>query len=386
MIKPEELIQELEKIHPQRTIPFIILMALRSRIEFKKNIKNRICTNFKNGSKSVLLVGKTGSYKTSSMRSIFDGLNLDQLNSSGKVVGKWYSSSGPSTAIGIFEILSIYNDSIIFLDELNLDLPAHFHILKQVCNGQISRPKHDAIEPIDFTGTVISATNSIRIPKVNNLEHLLATLERFFVVKVKPFNLSPGDYLNNILNNQKENTNINWNLIKHRLVTEDVYDLNDYEKSLLRAIWNKKSEQFLDLARPQDRNCQTAKDIFIFTKRFFGLNDIRSSKKAVELAVEAINDVIIFNAINIMSLSPLEETIYNKINDGNECTLQEIIDCCDNQGMSVSIRYVHQVLNKLIQSRVIWRTKHGHYSTRRIKINSAVHKLNLQEDLLLASL
>ena len=146
------LLQEMSKLHHQITVTAAILMGIRGRIEFKLGIPNRIGSVFKDGNRGVLIVGKAGTAKTRCMEQIYNGLQLEKLNREGKQVGKWFSSCGSSTAIGIYETFELYSDSIIFLDEFNLDTRANLDIIKQICNGEISRIKHGSIEPIEFTG------------------------------------------------------------------------------------------------------------------------------------------------------------------------------------------------------------------------------------------
>jgi hypothetical protein len=361
------LLRELKKIHHQPTVAATVLMSIRARIEFKYGLDNRIGKVFSDGSRGVLLVGKAGTAKTRCLRAIYDGLGLETVNSEGRQVGKWISSAGASTSVGIYEVLQIYNDSIIFLDEMSLDTPNHVQILKQICNGHIVRPRHDNIEPIDFSGMLVCATNAIRLPRTNNLEHLLATLDRFYVVKARPPKIQPEEYMDNILGEGPKEEKIDWAAIKQAMLRKDAPDLNEKEKALLKHLWQKKTQEILDPTRAQWRNCWTAHDCFLFVKRFLGVKDMCEHKKVMKFAARMVNDSIIFNPVSVLWLKPLEEVIYNKVSSKDEVSLQEIITECDQAGLAVSVRYIHDVLNRMIQSRVICRSRHGSYSTKRIK-------------------
>ncbi len=318
-------------------------------------------------------------HNTRTLRAIYDGLGLDSLNNDGQQIGKWYSSAGATTPIGLLEVLQLYNHSIIFLDELGLDSQSHIGILKQISNGEIVHQKYESTEPIPFNGMVIAASNGIRVPRGNNLEHLLALLDRFIVVKVKAPNISPNEYLNKVLNGEKEET-VDWNIIKAALINNNEADLNENEKLLLKHLWEKKSAEILDKTRSQFRNANYARDILLFTKRILNADDISKSKEAIKFAYDLMCDTIIFNPINLLWLTPLEETIYSTIAKKNETSLQEIITACDNAGLVHSIKHVHHTINVLISNMVIYRTKHGCYSTR--KLSTPVVQKNTTGDIM----
>ena len=132
------LINQLKMISPkQYTLTAAVFMAIRARLEFKAGLANRIGRVFPNGSRHVLLVGKAGTGKTRLLRKIYDKLGLGGTNNYGRQVGKWVASAGASTGVGIYETLEVYNDSIIFVDEMSMDSRQHLHILKQIGNGEI---------------------------------------------------------------------------------------------------------------------------------------------------------------------------------------------------------------------------------------------------------
>jgi len=376
-----QILHELKKIHHQITVPAAILMALKAKIEYKRNIENRIGKVFEDGNKGVLIIGKAGTSKTRSMKKIFEGLGLDTINKHGKQIGKWFDSAGASTAIGIYETLEIYNDSIVFLDEFSMDTPAHLHILKQVANGKIMRQKHGSIEEYPFSGLLVCATNAINLPGCNNLEHLLAVLDRFYVVRAKSPQIAPNDYLDIVLSDTSSD-NVDWNIIKNALVKDNRSALNEKEQALLRRMWEKKTREILDPLRAQYRNCWTAHDIMLFVKRFLDIEDITKSKEAIILISNMINDIVLFNPVGILWLRPLEETIYTTISSKETVTLQEIISSCETSGLSISVRHIHNVLNKLINNRIIFRSKHGCYSIKRTLNKSQQNQSNVMAEVL----
>lgn len=356
-----EIIEQLKNIHYQATMPASILLSLRSRIEKNRGVSNRLGSVFPNGCKGVLLAGKAGSGKTNLMRAVFDGLGLDTVNSQGRTVGKWFSSAGSSTAVGLLEVLKIYSDSIVFLDELGIDTTAHLHVIKQIANGEILHQKFDSIEPVPFNGMVIAATNGIRVPRGNDLEHLLALLDRFIVARMNPPRITPNGYLDQVLGENKIQQ-VKWSVIGKALSNKNVADLNDNEKTLLRNVWEEKSLEILDPTRSQFRNCHYAKDIFTFTKRILDIPDITKDKEAEQFARDMIADTIIFNPVNILWLNPLEDKIYTTISGKEEASLQEIVNACDSAGISVSVKHIHSIINSLIRNLIIYRSKHGMYS------------------------
>lgn len=358
------LIEQLKNLHHQATVPAAILMAIRAKIEAKREVKERINKGFE-GNRGVLVVGKAGTGKSRVMKKIYNGLGLDTINSAGKQVGKYLDSAGASTAIGIYETLEIYNDSILFIDEMSLDTPKHLHILKQVAHNKIARQKHNALDEFDFTGMLVCSTNAIRLPRSNNLRHLFAVLDRFYTIQAKPPDKKPEDYADLILGEEEEK-DVDWKIIRQALMREGAELPNRKEKAIFKHVWRKKTGEILDPTRAHYRSCQTAYDIFLFVKRFFN-TDLSKDKMALKFAIRMINDTVSFNFIGLLDLTPLEEVIYNKIASKAEVTLQGIVGECESVGMSVSVRHIHNVLNKLIYNRIIFRSRHGYYSIKKIE-------------------
>lgn len=369
-----EILRQVELLHPkQRSLPLSILMALRARVEFKAGLSNRIGRVFPHGNRHVLMVGKAGAGKTRLLRIIYNGLGLDGYNRDGNRVGKWVSSAGASTGIGVCETLERYNDSIIFIDEMSIDTSSHLHILKQISNGEIMRPRHRNIDPTLFTGLVISATNAISTPNNgHSLEHLLSVLDRFLVVKVISSNVKPEDALDNIMKDDSIH-DCNWSIISNALVRKTAVDLNDNEKELLKVVWNERVKEIIDKTRPQFRNSWAAIDIFLFIKRFFGLDDISKEQWSVDLVKEVISDCIVFNPINILWLDPLEELIYSEIVKSIDgCEIKTLLPICEKSGQLINNRHLRKVLDNMVGNRVIYHNN-GRYSIRN---NDNVNSIN----------
>lgn len=356
-----EVINEVKKIHPQYTIPACILMAIRAKIEFSTSIINRIGKTYPDGNRGVLIIGKSGTGKTRCLKSIFEGLQLETGQ-----VGKFISSAGASTGVGICETLEVYNNSIIGIDELSLDTPAHLHVIKQVANGQIMRPRHKEIDPKPFTGLLLATANAIKIPKSpESLEHMLAVLDRFMLVKAKAPKISANNIMEFVLSGE-DSPQINWTLIGKHVTNKNHYDLNDKEEIFLKEIWKEKTKEILDPTRGQWRNCWAAFDICLFVKRFLGSKDISNDDIAKEFIKDMINDCIVFNPVNILWLKPIHELIYEKVLSAVEISIKDIILECENFGLQCSRQYIHRVLDNMIQNRILCRSRRGMYSVKLI--------------------
>lgn len=360
----KNLIKQLKLIHEQTSLPASMLLAIRARMEAKSGMKNRIGKTFPNGNRGVLFVGKAGAGKTKMMSKFFNGLGLGGCNQDGQVIGKWVTSTGASTGIGIYEVLEVYNDSIIFADELSLDTDKHVHVLKQIANGELIRPRHGNIESTPFSGLLIGATNSVKLPNNNrDLEHLLATLDRFMVVKTKVTAKSPEETMSAVLEDEQE-AEPDWVEIAKALGRDTSTDLNNAEKDLLRNIWNEKAREILDPTRAQWRNSHAVLDIFLFCKRFFGCKDLTKDIDAVEFIREMISDCVMFNPVGILWLNPTEQVIYDCIKSKDVVSTSEIISSVTNVGISISRMTISRIINKMQESHLIIRRSHGKYSTK----------------------
>ncbi len=359
----KKLLAELNKVHVQTSMVAAMLLAIRARMEHKAGHKNRIGKGFPNGNRGILFVGKAGVGKTRVMSRLFEGLNLGSTNEEGNVVGTWLPSTGGSSGVGMYEVLEMYNNSIIFADELSLDTEMHVHVLKQIANGELCRPRHGSIDTIPFQGLLIGATNAVKLPPDNRLEHLLATLDRFMVVQAKTEHRTPLETLDMVLDDE-ESPVPNWDMIISGLTRNKLYDLNAKEKSQLKIIWKNKSREIIGSQRDQFRNSQAAIDIMLFTKRFFGVNDLTTDKVALDFATQMIDDCILFNPIGILWLNPLQQVIYDKVKSLESVTTAQILTSVSKSGISVSRQSVAKALNKMIENCLLLRIDKGKYSTK----------------------
>ncbi len=354
----KKLIAEITKIHPQQpTTIAAILLAMRARMEHKKGVKNRIGKTFPNGNRGVLFVGKAGVGKTRFMTKIFNGLSLGN-------VGKWLPSTGGSTGVGIYEVLEIYNNHIIFADELSLDTPKHVHVIKQIANGELVRPRHGNIESTPFYGLLIGATNAIKLPGgTRELEHLLATLDRFMVVKTKTAHRTASETLEMVLSDEND-PEPDWTMIAKALTRNSSEDLNTKEHDALRKIWTEKCREILDPTRAQFRNAHAIVDIFLFCKRIFGVKDLTQDKAVMEFIQNMVNDCILFNPVGLLWLSPLEQVIYDTVHNKETVATSEIIVAVTKAGVMVSRMTVMRTIGRMIENNLIVRLSHGKYSTK----------------------
>ena len=371
-----KVLEEIRKINARQvSMPAILLCSLRARWEFKKEIPNRIGRVFKNGNKGVMFVGRGGSGKSQTLSRVFNGLGLGGKNAAGKKVGVWIHSADASTALGVYSTLKSYQDSMIFIDEMKITTK-NVGILKQICNGKLSRQTAHSEDSFDFTGMIAAASNGFAIPrKQEELEHLLATLDRYWVINVKPIDLSPEEYMEKSFEADEKSeedhlADIDFGLIKENLFSERFYDLNNAERELVMEIWGDKSLEIIDPTRAQWRNARSAIDIMVFVKRFLDVEDLTKDEEAIEFAKEMIDDAIIFNPASVMFLETFDEIIYRVVKkataEGRECDFQEIQTELQKCGfVSNSTRKTYRRIETMIESMIIQRTQHGKYSTKR---------------------
>lgn len=361
----KKLIAEICHVHPQQpTAVAAILLAIRARMEHKAKLQNRIGKTFPNGNRGVMFVGKAGVGKTRFMKKVFHGLGLEGVSAEGKVIGKWLPSTGGSTGKGMYEVLEVYNDAIIFADELSLDTDQHVHTMKQIANGELVRPRHGNIESVPFYGLLVGATNAIRLPGgTRDLEHLLATLDRFMVVKAKTAHRTPSETLEMVLTDD-QGTEPNWKAIAKALMSKNVRNLNTNEVTKLREVWKTKSREILDPTRAQFRNAHAVVDIFLFCKRFFGVKDLTQDKEAMAFTCKMVDDCILFNPVGLLWLSPLEQVIYDVVSSKETVPTSEIINRIAGTGIYCSRMTVMRTINRMMDNHLIVRTSHGKYSTK----------------------
>jgi len=355
------LIGEINKICDQKSLPLAVMMAIKARMEHKAGLFNRIGRVFPDGNRHVLLLGRAGSGKTQLLKSIYEGLGLGSENKYGQKVARWISSAGASTGIGIYETLECYNNSIIFIDEFSLETKQHIHVLKQIGNGEIIKPKHRNIEPVQFNGLVLAATNGINIPnKPNQLEHICAVLDRFVVVKAKNSS-DKEDLIGQIL--EPSSAKCNWQIIKESLCKENYSSLSPDEILLLKSKWEIKSEHIIDKESSQFRNAWLAHDIFLFVKRFFGVENLNTDKGAQTLINEMFDDLIVFNNINVMQMSSFEQIIYNTLSK-SEMTFKELANTCEKTGQMPNFGHLRKTLDKMVLNKIICYLGNNKYAVK----------------------
>ena len=333
-----------------------ILKALRAKIEANYGITNRIGRSFQSGFKGVLGIGPSGGGKSTTLRTIFYGLELHLYGHDGKPLGKWIPS-GISTGVGLFELLVKYANSVIVIDELDANTALHINILKQIASGMISRLRSRQVEPVPFTGVLLGATNGISFKKAL-MDHLIAMLERFTVVYIDA-------HKNVDLTKVRVGGKINWEIIRDALVSKCDYDLNEEELDLVKDLFGAKKRECLDPAKPLFRQENDVHDIVLFIKRFCQVKNIIEYRVLVEVIEKLVNDTVHCNPAKFFNFDPLERTIYNFI-DNSDSHYRHFVDICDQcrqAGVFTSERAVMRILNKMVLARLL--NKYGDiYSTR----------------------
>ena len=358
----------LDKIQHIGCFPFAfsILKAIRAKIEKNINIKNRIGKSFPEGFKGVLAVGSAGGGKTATMKAIFKGLELDLDNSQGKKVGKWIPS-GISTGVGLFEMFVENNDSIIVMDELDCGSTQHIHIMKQITSGNISRLKSKSIEPTPFSGILLGATNGIPLSK-KNLPHLVAMLERFTLVNIKPKNHEEE----NVFNLNKEEfgcklTQEDWQQIANCLTSECAYDLNEEESAFGKELFLNKKKESLDPNKALYRQANEIIDIMLFTKRFFNCDNIVNNDILKQVVIDMVEDTVHCNPIKALQLSSIELGVYNYIEEHNGAvSFVDLSEHAKVNGYLITERKLRNMLNKLVEIRVLNKYSNDIYSTKNV--------------------
>jgi predicted transcriptional regulator len=355
----------MRKIHPQVTVSAAVLMALRSRIEFTKGIENRIGGEF-NIPKSVLIFGKNGTGKTEVLITIIKGLGgvlKDDVvfDSHGNVVAKYHHSAGCSTEVGMAQMLQHGSDMIHFIDEFSLNTRGHVNLLKQIAEGKLSRQNYNNPDPVPFRGIIIAATNGIQLPKASQVSDLLATLDRFVVVKARARSLTPEEYWEAVMN-YKKRPRADFAIIRKALNNNCFDDLTPKEARIGKELWLEKAREILDGGQwAQYRNITTVLNILTFVKRITEASDVFDHAGANSLARAMIQDLIHFNPTPLFNLTPIQEAVYEVIVQKKTASTQDILTKCSTIQTG---RNVFRVLDKLMELGLICKTQHGMYSNR----------------------
>ncbi len=378
----KKLLLELKKIHPQWELAAAIFLSLRGRLERKLvesgdlEFDNRIGKAFPDGDISIIMLGDRGTRKTTLMKSIFNGLGLNGTSDNDEPMSHFVKSANAATSVGLFELFEDHPDKVLFIDEIDLDSSGHFGIFKQISNGEIFRQKHGGIDPVPFKSLVISATNSISMPKKrSDRQHLLAVLDRFYVMLAKPVETNVHNIIDNVIDGNFANQKVNWKYLTECLTRSNFNKIVENEKALVHAIWEEKEKYVLGSGRDQTRNIFKIVDTVLFFKRILGVEDVTQHKDIAAMIVKLIDAIILINPASIISLKDdLDELLYNAVSnndDENGVRMSQILDTCSEHGMSINESQRRKIINRLdnlVMSSILTRPSKGRYSTKKIMI------------------
>lgn len=378
----EKLMTELTKIHPQWQLPAAIFLSLRGRFERKRvdngelALKDRIGKVFADGDVGVVMLGDRGTRKTTLMKTIFQGLGLDGVDKSqnNEPMAHFVKSAGMATSVGLFEMFADNPDTIMFLDEMDWDNSGHFGIFKQISNGEIMRQKHGQTEPTEFKSLVVAATNSINMPtKKSDRQHLLAVLDRFYVLVARPVQTNVHDIIDDVIEFEFGGDDVDWDYLRECLTRENFDTITEREKALVHAIWEDKERYILGGNRDQTRNVFKVIDTVLFFKRLLGVKDITKHEDIVALVNSLVDAIIMFNPASVISLKDdLDELLYNAVanNDisNNGVRMAKILESCKEHGISVNESERRKIINRLdnlVMSSLLVRPSKGRYSVKK---------------------
>lgn len=347
---------------------FAILKSLRSKIEsnFGYDETIRIGSAFKKGYKGVLVVSSAGCGKTTVLKKIFNGLQLDSTNGDGKKLGCWVPS-GISTTVGLYQLLTENNDSIIVIDELDTSSKGHIDVLKQISSGEICRLKNKSTKPIPFHGILWGACNGVSVSK-KNFQHIIAMLERFTLCHIEQFKNNEE----NIFNEDQENFNMpltqqEWGEIADNLSVNRAYCLNKEEREFAKKLFVEKKKESLDSSKALWRQASEVRDIVLFAKRFFDCQDILQNEELKVIVRQMVQDLVHCNPIKLLELSAIENNIigFLKKNDGS-ADIINIKNFADTNGFLISERKLVNMLDKMVQIRVLNKYANNVYSIKNV--------------------
>lgn len=349
---------ELSKIHHQLSVPSAIFMAMRGRVErLSGGYQNRIGSAFPNGDQSVLIFGPGGTGKTTCMSTIYNGLNLGSR-------GAFIESGGMATSIGLLEMIQDNSKSVTFLDEMDWDNKDHLSLFKQLANGRIYRQKSGSDVNFEFDGLVVASTNSITIPSGNKSEHLMATLDRFIVVKAEKANQDHNEILDKIISGDfsQEKEEIDWNLIQERMNSDWDAPVTLVESNLIKEVWAKKHKECLNSNQEHFRNMHRVKDCLLFVKRMTQSKDISKDKDLVKIFVDLVDDLVIVNRGNLIWMDRSQKEIFNIVKSSLvPLSPKDIMKIAEEKGYSVERRTMHRKLRVLVDQGFVFKYAHGKY-------------------------
>ena len=342
---------------------FSILKSLRARFEHNQGFSNRIGASFKDGFKGVLAVGSAGGGKTTTLKAIFDGLELDELDGNGfKKMGKWIPS-GLSTGVGLFELFIENNEGIIVMDELDCSSTQHVHIMKQVASGQISRLKSQSIEPTPFSGILWGATNGVSLSK-KNMSHIVAMLERFTLVNIKPSNNQEENLFDNNTDIKESLSYSDWGEIISRLTSDCDYDLNTTEREWGKELFAEKKRESLDPSKALYRQAQDVIDIMLFTKRFFQCEDLLADEELKAVVEEMVQETVHCNPVKVLQLSTSERDVYSFIEKDGSASFDNLVLNARTKGYLISNKRLRTLLDKMVDVRILNKYSNDIYSIK----------------------
>jgi len=352
---------ELAKVHYQLSVPSAILMSIRGRIERRSGqYQSRIGSAFPNGDQSVLLFGQGGTGKTTCMTNIFKGLKMESK-------ANFIESGGMATSIGLMEMMQDNSKSVTFVDEMDWDNKDHLSLFKQVANGKIHRQRAGGGVEFGFDGLMIASTNSITIPTGSKAEHLLATLDRFIVVKTEKCDIDHDTILDTIIGGgtYEDSIEIEWDLINDRLNSNWDKPITLGESALIKELWSLKSRECVDSNREQFRNMHRTKDCLLFVKRMSQCDDICKDKELAQIFVNLVNDLVIVNKGNIVWMDRVQQQVFEMIKKSSvPLSPKDILSICDKRGCSIERRTLQRKLRVLVDEGFVFKYAHGKYGIR----------------------
>jgi hypothetical protein len=343
------------------TAALCILKGLRSKIELARAYRNRLTKHFPN-LKIIILTGRAGAGKTHVMKEIFYGLNLDQHVEEGMTAAEWLD--GAATVAGRREKLKTNPHGIVFWNEIQCGDIHDVRLMKQISEGLISYYKYGDLEETKFTGLLVGSTNDFSAKgKVGR--DLEALRDRIDLVEVgAPDGYAPHLAIEDETHYLKRaNAEVDWAEIADGLVNDSEETLTSAERDMIRPFWLAKIRECLD-GRILTRAGWDFLDCFTFCKRFFreygGLADEYVFDAAVRLAYESV----VLNPIAMSSLTITQKDIVETISIAPDktCVVADLKTALEKRGRFISTRTMHRSINRLIESGLLLRHRHGEYS------------------------
>ena len=357
----------LDKLKRIGNFPFAfsMLKSIRSKFEYKKGFNNRIGASFKDGFKGVLAVGSAGGGKTTTLKTVYDGLELDKTDSNGfKKLGKWIPS-GLSTGVGLFELFVENNDGVIIMDELDCSSIQHVQIMKQVASGQISRLKSQNIEPTPFSGILWGATNGVNLSK-KNMSHVIAMLERFTLVNINPTKNQEETLFDDNIENKELLSENDWKEIINNLTSDCDFKLNNDERKWGKELFIEKKKESLDPSKALYRQAQDIIDVMLFVKRFFQCEDLLVDDKLKAVTEEMIRETVHSNPVKILQLSASEKDVYSFIEKDGSASFDNLVLNARTKGYLISNKKLRTLLDKMVNVRILNKYSNNIYSIKNI--------------------